>query len=121
MWVACSDDDAPENSPMTIRRQQKDAISQLVPAPCGTVEQPETECGNVPESSTARNGSHPAGDGADASRADVLSKPTLATQLVLGCYVATQKAAGGVETYCAVEPHYHQEDLRIATHRCRFR
>lgn len=32
--------------------------------------------------------------GTAVGRQDVLEKPTFATQLVLGCYAATQKTAG---------------------------
>ena len=74
------------SSPTTLRSYQKDAISQLLPSSHN-----ETEVGIVEPGSEV---THPADNVAAGSSEDVLSKPNLATQLVLGCYVATQKATG---------------------------
>ena len=76
------------SSPTTLRSHQKDVISQLLHNPHDAAEVNITEPGD-----------EAASDGAAGSDHDVLSKPNLATQLVLGCYVATQKATGVPRSY----------------------
>jgi hypothetical protein len=89
------------DSPLTLRTYQKNIISRLLPPSSGTAEQHGAEGSNV-EPSSAQRGS---GRGVSADDGgDVLAKPTFATQLVLGCYVATQKAAGMYTDLIWTEP-----------------
>jgi hypothetical protein len=77
-------------SPLTLRRYQKNAIAQLLPSSPRHDE--DGDEGSRAEPITAQERSR--GDVSADGSSYMLAKPTFATQLVLGCYVATQKAAG---------------------------